>query len=194
MSTCFNMTRLNHFEWIFRDLTPKEERRNWNDSKYYIWTKSDSIFVQAKVNNHCKVLNIDGKIIDTIPFDSTKQKRNWLKIGNEPRINVWHQKIILKDSSEISSVEYISRRNGPVKFRGPAPNRERFIKFRCKKDVYLIRLPLIDGAHKVNDIYQLNSTYFVISFIYEYDRHRNASGHAVGLIDLKRFKKRIYRE
>ncbi|MDA3781395.1 MAG: hypothetical protein PF487_14390 [Bacteroidales bacterium] len=193
-SSCFHMTRLNDFEWAFRDITREAENNGWTDSKYYILTKSDSIFVQAFANKDCKVLNADGLVIDTLPYDTTMNKRNWIDIGNESRINVWREKVILKDSSEISSVEYISKRNGPLRFRGPRPDRERFIKFIVEGESYLIRLPLIDGQDNVNDICQLNSSQFVISFVYEYEPHRNAHGSAIGLIDLMKFKKRLYRE
>jgi len=53
---------------------------------------------------------------------------------------------------------------------------------------------LINGQDNVYDICQLNSSQFVISFVYEYEPHRNAHGSALGLIDLMKFKKRIYRE
>jgi hypothetical protein len=194
LSSCFNITKLNDFEWIYRDTNDEAQKNAWTASKYLIWTKSDSIFVQSKSNIQCQVLDIKGKVIDTIPFDTTQMNANWIAIGNESRLNVWHNKVFLKDSSNIISVEYISRRNGPLRFRGPAPKRERFIKFKTKNKDYLIRLPLFKGEHDVYDIRQLNSTKFVISFSYIYDRDRNATGYAIGLLDLNKFVKRRYLE
>lgn len=196
LSSCISTRcRYSDFLWLYRDLTDRKQEFAGATCKYFVWVEDDSIFAQSKSNCKCVILNNKGIVIDSTSFNESKLNPSWIRLDSiKTHIwETWIYKIVLKDTSKVSYMEFVSRPLGSGSLlTRKRPDRERSIKIIYRGHDYSFVLPIRDGTEEVFDICQYDSTHFVISLRCIYDKARNATGNCVVMIDVEDFTKRHF--
>ncbi len=175
-----------YYDWAYHD-TEDPKQGEWAGSlyRYFIRVNGESIFVQSKSNKKCNELNDLGEVVGNCSFDTVQFKNSLISIKSSP--NLWKNKVVLNDSSRVSSVYLISFpiEKTPILSR-QLPKREHRIEYFLDGKGHYIKLAMESSGKCVYDILQYDATRFLMSIRGQINEIKyGKSQHYVVMIDLE---------